>query len=75
MTTTLDQKQRAVIKAFQPGDVIKIEPHGADIVILKRMKPAQFPRPKLVRIKGELFGKWGKRVTTEQVKQLLEDES
>jgi hypothetical protein len=75
MTTTLDQKQRAVIKAFQPGDVIKIEPQGADIVILKRMKSAQFPRPKLVRIKGELFGKGGRRVTTEQVKQLLEDEA
>ena len=74
MTTTLDQKQRAVIKAFQPGDVIKIEPHGADIVVLKRMKPAQFPRPKLVRVKGELFGKGGKRVTTEEVKRLLEDE-
>jgi|GEM_PF-3394614 len=75
MTTTLDDKRRAVIKAFEPGDVLKVESQSADVIVLRRMKPAELPRPKLVRIKGELFGSGGKRVSTEEVKALLEDES
>jgi hypothetical protein len=39
---------------------------------MKQIKPTQFPRPKLVSIKGELFGKGGKRISTKKMKRLLE---
>jgi hypothetical protein len=71
MTTTLDDKRRAVIKAFQPGDIIQIESQGAGAVLLRRMKPAELSRPKIIRLKKELFGKGGRRVTTEKVKRML----
>ena len=76
MTTTLDAKQRAVIKAFHPGDVLKVESQGADVVVLRRMKPATDPKPKLVRKKsGDLVFEGGRRVSSEDVKRMLEDES
>jgi hypothetical protein len=74
MTTTLDSKHRAVIKAFKPGDVLEVQEQGDDIVVLKRMKPANAPKPKLVTIKGELFSKGGGRLTNDEVRRIIEDE-
>lgn len=76
MTTTLDDKRRAVIKAFQPGDVIEIEPQGADAVLLRRMKPvAKKDKPRLVRRKsGDLVFVGGAPVSSEEVKRMLEDD-
>jgi hypothetical protein len=53
MTTTVDQKHRAVIP-FKPGDVLGIEQQGPDVMVLKRTKQAESARPKLMRRKGRL---------------------
>jgi hypothetical protein len=71
MTTTVDQKHRAVIP-FKPGDVLEIEQQGPDVVVLKRTKHAESGRAKLVRRKGRLVFV-GEPVTTEEVRGLLED--
>jgi hypothetical protein len=73
VTTTLDSKRRAVIKTFKPGDVLQVEEQGPDIVLLRRMKPVEHPKPKLVRRKGELVVAGGSPITSEEVKRLLED--
>ncbi|MGO9201337.1 MAG: hypothetical protein ACLQM8_12510 [Limisphaerales bacterium] len=74
MTTTVDQRHRAVLP-FKPGDILAVEKHSADIVVLKRMKPAQPVRPKLVRIKGEFFSSGGDPLNNEDVRRIIEDES
>ncbi len=71
MTTTVDQKHRAVIPN-KPGDVLEIEQPSPDIVVLKRTKPASSRRPKLVRRKGRLVFV-GEPITTGEVRKLLED--
>jgi hypothetical protein len=71
MTTTVDQKHRAVTP-FKPGDVLEIEQPSADVVVLKRTKQAAGARPKLVRRNGRLVFV-GEATTTEEVKRLLED--
>ena len=53
MTTTVDEKQRAVIP-FKPGDVLEVEQPSPDVVVLKRTKAAESARPKLVRRNGRL---------------------
>ena len=53
MTTTVDQKQRAVTP-FEPGDVLEIQQQGPDVVVLKRTKQAESGRAKLVRRKERL---------------------
>lgn len=73
MTTTVDQRRRAVLP-FKPGDIPAVERHSADIVVLKRMKPAQPVRPKLVRIKGELFSSGGAPLNNEDVRLIIETE-
>jgi len=74
MTTTVDQRRRAVL-SFKPGDVLAIEKQSPDVVVLKRMKPAQLPRPKLVRICGELFSSGGETLRNEDVRRIIEDEA
>jgi hypothetical protein len=74
MTTTIDSRQRAVIKTFKPGDILEIEEQSPDVVVLKRMRPTELPKPKLVKIKGELFSKGGGRLTNDEVRRLIEDE-
>lgn len=75
MTTTVDQRRRAVLP-FKPGDILAVEKHSADIVVLKRVKkPAQIVRPKLVRIKGELFSSGGEPLSSEDVRHMIEDET
>ena len=71
MTTTVDRRHRAVIP-FKPGDVLKIEKQSPDIVVLKRMKSVERPRPRLVKRRGRLVFV-GDRITTQGVKSLLED--
>jgi bifunctional DNA-binding transcriptional regulator/antitoxin component of YhaV-PrlF toxin-antitoxin module len=71
MTTTVDQKHRAVIP-FDPGDILEIQQQGPDVVVLKRTKQAESGRAKLVRREGRLVFV-GEPVTTEQVKRLLEE--
>jgi len=71
MTTTVDQKHRAVTP-FKPGDVLEIEQQSADVVVLKRTKPAASARPKLVRRNRRLVFV-GEATTNEEVKRLLED--
>lgn len=71
MTTTVDQKHRAVTP-FKPGDVLEIEQPSPDVVVLKRMKQAASAKPKLVRRGGRLVFV-GKATTTEEVNRLLED--
>jgi len=71
MTTTVDQKHRAVTP-FKPGDVLEIEQQSPDIVVLKRTKQAAVARPKLVRRNRRLVFV-GEAMTTEEVKRLLED--
>ncbi|MGA2657986.1 MAG: hypothetical protein ABSH34_10755, partial [Verrucomicrobiota bacterium] len=70
MTTTVDRRHRAVIP-FKPGDVLKIEKQSPDIVVLKRMKSVERPRPRLVKRRGRLVFV-GDRITTQGVKSLLE---
>ncbi len=57
---------------FKPGDVLEIEQQSADVVVLKRTKPAKSARPKLVRREGRRVFV-GEPITTEEVKGLLED--
>ena len=71
MTTTVDQKHRAVIP-FKPGDVLEVEQQSPDVVVLKRSKPAASTRPKLVRRNGRLVFV-GEPITTEEVNRLLEN--
>jgi hypothetical protein len=71
MTTTVDQKHRAVTP-FQPGDVLEIQQQSPDIVVLKRTKQAQNATAKLVCREGRLVFV-GEPITTEEVKGLLED--
>ena len=71
MTTTVDQKHRAVIP-FKPGDVLEVEQPSPDIVVLKRTKEGESAKAKLVRRKGRLVFV-GARITTEEVKSLLQD--
>ena len=71
MTTTVDQKHRAVTP-FKPGDVLEIEQQSPDVVILKRTQQGETARPKLVRRNGRLVFV-GEPITTEEVKRLLED--
>jgi bifunctional DNA-binding transcriptional regulator/antitoxin component of YhaV-PrlF toxin-antitoxin module len=73
MTTTVDQQGRAVLP-FQPGDVLEIETQSADTVLLRRKKTPKPQKPKLVRIKGELFSEGGGRLTTEEVRRIIEEE-
>jgi hypothetical protein len=76
VTAILDSKLRVTVKTktFKLGDVVQIEEQGPDMVVLKRMKPADTPNPKLVRIKGELFSKGGGSLTNDEVRRLIEDE-
>lgn len=76
MTATLDSKLRVTVKTktFKAGDVAEIEEQGPDVVVLKRMRPAQPSKPKVVRVKGELFSEGGGRLTNEEVRRLIEDE-
>ena len=71
MTTTVDQKHRAVIP-FRPGDVLEIEQQSPDVVLLKRTRRAEGAKPKLVRRNGRLVFV-GAPATTEEVKSLLGD--
>jgi len=71
MTTTVDQKHRAVTP-FKPGDVLEIEHQSPDVVVLKRTKQAASARPKLVRRNGRLVFV-GEGVSTEEVHGLIED--
>jgi len=71
MTTTVDQKHRAVIP-FKPGDVLEIEQQSPDVVILKRTKRVKSAKTKLVRRKGRLVFV-GEPITSQEVKRLLED--
>ena len=71
MTTTVDQKRRAVIP-FKPGDVLEIEQPSPEIVVLRRRKPAESAAPRLVRRKGHLVFV-GEPLTTAAVKRLIED--
>ena len=71
MTTTVDQKRRA-LTPFKPGDVLEIEQQSPDIVVLKRTKQAKRAKTKLVRRKGRLVF-IGEPITTAEVKRLLED--
>ena len=74
MTTTVDQQRKAVLP-FKPGDVLSIEKQGADVIVLKRLRPALSSKPKLVRIKGELFSSGGEALSNDDVRRILEDES
>ena len=71
MTTTVDQKHRAVTP-FKPGDVLEIEQQGPDVLVLKRTKQAASTRPKLVRRNRRLVFV-GEAATTDEVTRLLED--
>ena len=71
MTTTVDQKRRAVIP-FKPGDVLEVEQPSPEVVVLRRTKPAESARPRLVRREGRLVFV-GEPITTKEVKELLED--
>jgi hypothetical protein len=71
MTTTVDQKHRAVTP-FKPGDVLEVEQQSPDVVVLKRMKQAASANPQLVRRDGRLVFV-GTAITNEEVNSLLED--
>jgi len=71
MTTTVDQKRRAVTP-FKPGDVLEIEQQSPDIVVLKRTKRVKAAKAKLARRKGRLVFV-GEPITTTDVKSLLHD--
>jgi len=71
MTTTVDQKHRAVIP-FKPGDVLEIEQQSPDVVVLKRRNKGNCTKARLVRRKGRLVFV-GEPITTDEVKRLLED--
>jgi len=69
MTTTVDQRRRAVLP-FKPGDVLEIEKQSPGIIVLKRTKAANLPKPRLVRINGELFSAGGGTLSNEEVRSI-----
>lgn len=72
MKATVDQSRRVVLP-FEPGDVLDMERTGPDVVILKRLSPAP-QTPQLVIENGELVGVGGQRVTSVDVRRMIEDE-
>ena len=72
MTTTVDQRRRAVLP-FRPGDVLEVEKQTEDVIVLRRMKAAVGPRPKLVRRRGRLVFAGGAAISSEEVKRILEE--
>jgi len=60
------------VTPFKPGDVLEVEQQSPDVVIVKRMKQAESPRPKLARRNRRLVFV-GEATTTEEVHRLLED--
>lgn len=76
MTRTLDSKRRVIIpEPFSPGDVVDMELQGDDLLVVRRLKPAAPPRPRLKRKKGiGLVFTRGKTISDGDVKRLLEDE-
>jgi hypothetical protein len=73
MTTTVDQRRRAVLP-FKPGDVLQVEQQTPDTVVLRRMKAVTGPKPRVVLIDGELFSKGGGRLSSEEVRRMIEEE-
>ena len=77
MTRLIDDKRRLVMPAnFKAGDAVDVAADGTDTLIIRRMKPALKVNKKirLVRKKdgwSVLVG--GPRLTTEDVKRMLED--
>lgn len=74
MTTTLDNECRAVLSAFLPGDVLEIEPQGADAILLRRLKTSADPKPHLERRDGRLVFVGGAKITNDDVRRMIEDE-
>lgn len=75
MKSTLDARRRAVLPpVFHPGDVVDLEPHGADTVIVRLLRPVPRPRLQLVRRAGAVRFAGGPKVTLEDVRRFLEDD-
>jgi len=75
MRATLDNKRRVVFPdAFSPGDVVDVELTGPDTAVVRRMKPAALPRPRLTRRNGRLVLTGGRQVTDDDVRRLIEEE-
>lgn len=72
MKTTVDESRRVVLP-FEPGDVLDIVRTGPDVLVLKRVTSAQ-ACPQLATEHGELVGVGGRRVTTEEVRRMIEDQ-
>ena len=72
MTTTVDSRHRAVLKKFKPGDILDIRDQGPDIVVLRRMKPVQPAKARLVRRKGELVAAGGPKLTHDEIKSIVD---
>lgn len=76
-TRKIDLKRRLVITPyFAPGDVVKVETEGADVLIVTRLqKPERVrARPRLTKGRdGKLVFVGGPPVNADVVKKLLED--
>ena len=75
MKATIDSKRRAVLPStFRPGDVVDLDPVGADTVIVRLLRPAPRPRLRLVKRGKSVVLLGGPKVTDEDVRRLLEDQ-
>jgi hypothetical protein len=76
MRATVDAKRRAVLPPeFAPGDLLDMQLQSHDVLLVRKMKPAPMPKPKIVRRGGKLVATGGKPITNELVRRLIEDEA
>lgn len=73
-TLKADEKHRVRIPDIEPGGVYQLEHPEPDVFILRRMKPVAISKPKVVRVKGELFSAGGPKLSNEDVRNMLENE-
>ncbi len=77
MTQLIDDKRRLVMPSnFRPGDAVRVETTNQDTLVIRRMKPLPKPNKKIrfVRQKdGWSVLPGGPKLTTEDVKRILED--
>jgi hypothetical protein len=75
MKATLDSKRRVVFPdAFSPGDVVDVELTGPDTAVVRRMRPVELPRPRLVRRSSRLVLDGGQTLTNDDIRRLIEEE-
>ena len=75
MKATVDSKRRTRLpRNFQPGDVVDLEMHGDDTVIVRLLKPVARPNLRLVNDGASWVFVGGSCIGDEDVRRLLDDD-